>query len=33
MTEELLEIGIPREDIVLGLQAPCKRPYTRYGVA
>jgi len=33
IAEELLEMGIPREDIVLGLQAPYKRPYTRYGVA
>jgi hypothetical protein len=32
IAEELLEMGIPREDIVLGLQAPYKRPYTRYGV-
>jgi hypothetical protein len=29
IAEELLEMGIPREDIFLGLQAP----YTRYGVA
>jgi hypothetical protein len=33
IAEELVEMGIPREDIVLGLQAPYKRPYTRYGVA
>lgn len=31
--EELVEMGIPREDIVLGLQAPYKRQYTDYGVA
>lgn len=31
--EELVEMGIPREDIVLGLHPPYKRPYTDYGVA
>ncbi|AOX03308.1 XisI protein [Moorena producens PAL-8-15-08-1] len=31
--EELVEMGVPRDDIVLGLQAPYKRPYTDYGVA
>ncbi|NEP22195.1 XisI protein [Moorena sp. SIO3I6] len=31
--EELVEMGVPREDIVLGLQAPYKRQYTDYGVA
>lgn len=31
--EELVEMRIPREDIVLGLQAPYKRQYTDYGVA
>jgi hypothetical protein len=31
--KELVEMGVPREDIVLGLQAPYKRPYTDYGVA
>ncbi len=31
--EELVEMGIPREDIVLGLHAPYKRQYTDYGVA
>ena len=30
---ELLEMGVPREDIVLGLHPPYKRPYTDYGVA
>jgi XisI protein len=29
--EELVEMGMPREDIVLGLQPPYKRPYTEYG--
>jgi XisI protein len=31
--EDLVEMGIPREDIVLGLHPPYKRPYTDYGVA
>ncbi len=31
--EELVAMGVPREDIVLGLQAPYKRQYTEYGVA
>ncbi len=31
--EELVEMGVPREDIVLGLQPPYKRQYTDYGVA
>lgn len=30
---ELVEMGVPKEDIVLGLQPPYKRPYTDYGVA
>ncbi|MDJ1175972.1 XisI protein [Roseofilum capinflatum] len=30
--EELVAMGVPREDIVLGLQPPYKRPYTGYGV-
>lgn len=30
---ELTEMGIPKEDIVLGLHPPYKRPYTGYGVA
>ena len=30
---ELLEMGVPREDIVLGLHPPYKSPYTDYGVA
>ncbi|NJM48960.1 MAG: XisI protein [Alkalinema sp. RU_4_3] len=30
---ELVEMGVPREDIVLGLQPPEVRPYTDYGVA
>ncbi|NJM23110.1 MAG: XisI protein [Richelia sp. RM2_1_2] len=31
--EELVMMGIAREDIVLGLQAPYKGQYTDYGVA
>lgn len=31
--EELVAMGVPREDIVLGLQPAYKRPYTDYGVA
>ncbi|MEL6160645.1 MAG: XisI protein [Cyanobacteria bacterium J06623_5] len=31
--EDLVSMGVPREDIVLGLQPPYKRPYTDYGVA
>ena len=31
--EDLIELGVTREDIVLGLQPPFKRPYTNYGVA
>ncbi|MEC4817210.1 MAG: XisI protein [Scytonema sp. PMC 1069.18] len=31
--EDLVTMGVPREDIVLGLQPPYKRQYTDYGVA
>lgn len=31
--EDLVKMGVSREDIVLGLQPPYKRPYTDYGVA
>ena len=31
--EDLVAMGIAREDIVLGLHPPYKRPYTDYGVA
>ncbi|WP_179049592.1 XisI protein [Nostoc sp. TCL26-01] len=31
--EELLAMGVDREDIILGLHPPYKRPYTNYGVA
>ena len=30
---ELAEMGVAKEDIVLGLHPPYKRPYTEYGVA
>jgi len=33
LAQELLEMGVVKEDIVLGLQPPYKRPYTGYGVA
>lgn len=33
LAKELVEMGVPREDIVLGLQPPYKRQYTQYGVA
>ena len=29
--QELIEMGIKREDIILGLHPPYKRPYTGYG--
>ncbi|AFY43434.1 XisI protein [Nostoc sp. FACHB-87] len=32
LAQELLEMGVQKEDIVLGLQPPYKRPYTGYGV-
>ena len=31
--EELVNMGVAREDIVLGLHPPYKRPYTDYGIA
>jgi len=31
--EDLIALGVERQDIVLGLQPPFKRPYTNYGVA
>jgi hypothetical protein len=31
--EDLIEMGVRREDIILGLQPPFKRPFTNYGVA
>lgn len=31
--QELQDMGIPKEDIILGLHPAYKRPYTGYGVA
>jgi XisI protein len=31
--EDLVELGVAKEDIVLGLHPPYKRPFTGYGVA
>ena len=31
--QELLEMGVAKEDIILGLHPSYKRPYTGYGVA
>lgn len=33
LAEDLVELGVAKEDIVLGLHPPYKRPYTGYGVA
>jgi len=33
IAEELTEMGVPKEDIVLGLQPFHQRQYTQYGVA
>jgi XisI protein len=33
VAEELVEMGVLKEDIVLGLPPAYKRPYTGYGVA
>jgi hypothetical protein len=33
LAQELVEMGVAKEDIVLGLHPPYKRPYTDYGVA
>jgi hypothetical protein len=30
---DLVELGVERDEIILGLQPPYKRPYTDYGVA
>lgn len=30
MANELADMGIPKDDIVLGFQAPYKRPYTGF---
>lgn len=31
--DELIAMGVPKEDIVLGLQPPLKRQYSGYGMA
>ena len=33
ITDELLRMGVPREDIVLGMHPPEYRPYTEFAVA
>jgi XisI protein len=33
LAHELVEMGVDKEDIILGLHPPYKRPYTGYGVA
>ncbi|MGV0027830.1 element excision factor XisI family protein [Phormidesmis priestleyi] len=33
LAQELIEMGVSKEDIILGLQPPYKRPYTGFGVA
>jgi XisI protein len=33
LAHELVEMGVNKEDIILGLHPPYKRPYTGYGVA
>lgn len=33
VARELVALGIPKTDIVLGLQSPAMRPYTDYAVA
>lgn len=33
LAKKLVDEGIPKTDIVLGLHPPKKRPYTEYGVA
>ena len=33
LAQELVEMGVNKEDIILGLHPPYKRPYTGYGVA
>lgn len=33
LAHELVEMGVDKEDIILGLHPPYKRPYIGYGVA
>ncbi|MGD1713741.1 XisI protein [Dapis sp. BLCC M172] len=32
IAQDLTNMGIPKEDIIIGLHPPYKRPYTGYGV-
>ena len=32
VAQALVDMGVPKDDIVLGLHPPYKRPYTGYGV-
>ncbi|WP_347239853.1 element excision factor XisI family protein [Oscillatoria sp. FACHB-1406] len=33
MADELVKLGVPKEDIVLGFQEPFVRPYTGFAVS
>ncbi|MDJ0554073.1 MAG: XisI protein [Microcoleaceae cyanobacterium MO_207.B10] len=33
LAQDLVEMGIPKEDIIIGLHPTYKRPYTGYGIA
>lgn len=33
IAQELVDMGVSKEDIILGLHPPYKRSYTGYGVA
>jgi hypothetical protein len=33
VANELVELGVPKDDIVLAYQPPYKRPYTTFAVA
>lgn len=33
LAEELVEMGVKKENIIFGLQPPYKRSYTGYGIA
>jgi len=32
LAQDLTDMGIPKEDIIIGLHPPYKRPYTGYGM-
>ncbi len=32
-TDDLVNLGVPRSDIILGLQSLYQSPYTNYGLA